>query len=53
MQYCGSILNPDVPSSVLRYLLSEEQAEDDDWYLHKVYLGALFVYIVKDRIMQK
>ncbi|XP_078177488.1 nuclear pore complex protein (DUF3414) isoform X2 [Carex rostrata] len=36
MQYCGSILNPDVPSSVLRYLLSEEQAEDDEFYLHKI-----------------
>lgn len=42
MQYCGSILNPDVPSSVLRYLLSEEQAEDDEFYLHKVSFCALF-----------
>ncbi|KAJ4808768.1 nuclear pore complex protein (DUF3414) [Rhynchospora pubera] len=36
MQYCGSILNPDVPSSVLRCLLSGEQAEDDEFYLHKI-----------------
>lgn len=41
-QYCRSILDSDVPPSVLRFLLLEEQeADDDDFILQKV----LFCYI--------
>jgi nuclear pore complex protein Nup205 len=29
-QYCGSILDSDVPPSVIRFLLLEEQEGDDD-----------------------
>ncbi|XP_065016073.1 nuclear pore complex protein NUP205-like isoform X2 [Musa acuminata AAA Group] len=35
-QYCRSILNPDVPASVLRYLLHEEHDEDDELNLQKI-----------------
>ena len=36
-QYCGSIVDSDVPPSVLRILLLEEQeADDDDFTLQKV-----------------
>ncbi|WOL09223.1 nuclear pore complex protein [Canna indica] len=35
-QYCRSILNPDVPASVLRYLLHEEHDEDDEINLQKI-----------------
>ena len=36
-QYCGSILDSDVPPSVIRFLLLEEQeGEDDEVTLQKV-----------------
>ncbi|XP_072964597.1 nuclear pore complex protein NUP205 [Typha angustifolia] len=35
-QYCGSILDPDVPASVLQYLLTEERDGDDEMNLQKI-----------------
>ncbi|XP_042454349.1 nuclear pore complex protein NUP205-like isoform X2 [Zingiber officinale] len=35
-QYCRSILNPDVPASILRYLLSTEHDDDDELNLQKI-----------------
>ncbi|XP_058074466.1 nuclear pore complex protein NUP205 [Magnolia sinica] len=35
-QYCRSMLDPDVPESVLQYLLREEQDEEDDLDLLKI-----------------
>ncbi|XP_077210823.1 nuclear pore complex protein (DUF3414) isoform X2 [Tasmannia lanceolata] len=36
LQYCGSMLDPDVPASVLRYLLREEQDGEEDLDLQKI-----------------
>ncbi|KAL6006312.1 hypothetical protein ACLOJK_040359 [Asimina triloba] len=35
-QYCRSILDPDVPATVLQYLLHEEQDDEDDQDLLKI-----------------
>ncbi|KAJ0987901.1 hypothetical protein J5N97_006257 [Dioscorea zingiberensis] len=35
-QYCRSILDPDVPASILHFLIHEEQDGDEDLSLHKI-----------------
>ena len=35
-QYCRSILDPDVPASILLFMFREEQDGDDDLSLRKV-----------------